>query len=431
MIKLAFVTPNHMIFSIEGMFVLRVLIITQYFWPEEFLINDITLQLQANGHQVEVLTGIPNYPSGNIYDGYGFTKRLDEDYKGVTVKRTWLLPRNKGGKLGLILNYLSFAFFASLKVLNPHFRQFDCVLVYEVSPITQALPALLLRKLFKIPVCLYVLDLWPESIQAAGNINNQTILKLAGKMVKFIYRRCDKILISSRSFQKNIQQFGYPESELIYLPNWADESYRPLPKDQTVISEINKDKFNVMFAGNIGSAQGFDIIIEAAERLKGNEKIHFVILGDGRMRSQAEKNAKDRGLHNISFLGRKPFEAMPSYFANADALLVTLKKDYIFSLTMPARVQAFMACGRPIIASVDGETAEIIQESKAGFVAPAGDVDGLVEAINKLYEMTDEEQRTIGNNGLNYSREQFSKAKLINRLDNIVKSMSYKERKVF
>ena len=232
---------------------MKILLVTQYFYPENFKSNDIAIELTKRGHEVTVLTGLPNYPEGKIYANYGFFKNKKETFHGANVIRTWLIPRGKGGGIRLFLNYFSWAFFASIKAFFLAFKnKFDVVLVHEPSPITQGFPAIVVKKIQKIPLHFWVLDLWPESLTSAGGINNKHVLSLFTKMVKYIYNNSDKILISSRSFKESIMAKGDYGKKLIYFPNWAEDSISK-GKNDFPIPEIPAG-FKVMFAGNIGVA---------------------------------------------------------------------------------------------------------------------------------------------------------------------------------
>jgi colanic acid biosynthesis glycosyl transferase WcaI len=405
---------------------MRILVVTQYYWPENFRINDLTTGLIEKGHQVTVLTGIPNYPEGCFFAGYGFFKRRYQNYKGVNIIRVPLIPRGSGTGFRLMLNYLSFAICGSL--LAPLFcqQQFDLIFVFEPSPITVGLPAIVLKKLKSIPIVFWVQDLWPESLSATGAITSNRVLKLVEKLVKFIYRNCDMILVTSQSYFNPIKKLGVSKNDLRYFPQSVEEVYEPV----TVSSAFQKvknipDGFRVMFAGNIGTAQSFETIIQAAEKLKGFHDIHWIIIGDGRMYSWVMAEIKRRKLHNtFHLLGRHALESMPMFFALADTLLVSLKKDPIFSLTIPGKVQSYIACGKPVIASLDGEGRRLIEDSKAGFTSPAEDANALANATLKMYKMTKDQRKIMGENGLEYYKKNFSRDMLICRLEGWMKEIS-------
>ena len=293
---------------------MKVLLVTQYFYPENFKSNDIALELTKRGHEVTVLAGLPNYPQGEIYEGYGFFKKTKETYQGINIARAWLIPRGKGGGIRLFLNYFSWAFFASIKAFFLAFNnKFDAIIVHEPSPITQGFPAIVVKKIQKIPIYFWVLDLWPESLTAAGGIKNKYILKIFNNIVKYIYNNCDKILISSRGFKKSILEKGNYENKMIYFPNWAEDTISKGISNYPIPPLPNG--FKVIFAGNIGVAQDMDSIMKAALFLKDHHYIQFVIIGDGRSKESLENFIKENELNNtVHLLGRFPIESMKTFF---------------------------------------------------------------------------------------------------------------------
>ena len=400
---------------------MNILVVSQYFWPENFLINNISMGLVERGHNVTVLTGCPNYPGGKLYAGYGYINRR-QDYHGVKIVRVPLVPRGKGGGLRLVFNYFSFA--SSASVIGPLLckEKYDLVFVFEPSPITVGIPAIILKKLKSVPVMFWVQDLWPESLAATGAVKSKMLLSLTGKLVRFIYRRCDRILIQSRSFFTSVVQQGGSSDRVLYFPNSAENIFHaPLP----VAGNLSlPEGFRIMFAGNIGVAQDFATIISAAEKLKTRNDIHWIIVGDGRMREWAETESCRLGLSsNFHFLGRYPLEAMPRFFSRADALLVTLRKEPIFSLTIPSKIQSYLACGRPVIAALDGEGARIVEEAGAGVTCPAESPDALVSAVLRMYETTVSEREKMGRNGRKYYEENFDRDMLLDKLEKWMKEM--------
>jgi len=405
---------------------MKILIITQYFWPEGFRINDLVLGLKEVGHEVEVLTGMPNYPTGKFFSGYSFSKPKKESYEGVPVWRVPLVPRGNGQGWRLVLNFFSFA--AAACVLGPIRcrNKFDIIFVYEPSPITVGLPALVMKKVKSAPVMFWSQDLWPESLSATGAVRSQWILDRVASMVRFIYRGCDRILVQSKAFIKPTEALGVTPQRIYYFPNSAEKLYQPLDLEKNATERAKMPAgFKVMFAGNIGAAQDFETILSAAEHLQGQTDIHWIILGDGRKRSWVETEIQQRNLAgSVHLLGRHPVESMPRYFSLADAMLVTLKKDPIFALTIPAKVQSYLACGKPIIAALDGEGSRIIQEAGAGFTSPAEDSQRLAENVKAMYSLTKAERTKIGLQGRKYFEEHFERLLLLKRLEGWMKELS-------
>lgn len=397
---------------------MNVLIVTQYFWPENFRINDLAIGLLERGHNVTVLTGIPNYPDGKFFEGYKFFNKSVENYLGVKVLRVPLVPRGKGGGLRLALNYISFAFCASL--LGPFYcrEKFDLIFVFEPSPITVGLPALVLKKLRSIPIMFWVQDLWPESLSATGAVRSEKIITIVTWLARMIYKGCDKILVTSRAYLGKIERLGVSSDSLCYFPQSAEELYQPLVMESNAPEHgLMPTGFRVIFAGNIGAAQDFGTILDAAERLKDYSEIHWVIIGDGRMRTWVEQQVKERGLsRSFHLLGRYPLESMPHFFALADVMLVTLKREPIFALTLPGKIQSYLACGKPVIAALDGEGGHLIEESKAGLSCPAEDSHALAEAILRMYKMPKSELENMGKHGREFYLANFERNMLIDRL---------------
>lgn len=398
---------------------MHVLIVSQYFWPENFRINDIAVSLIKEGHKVTVITGIPNYPDGKYFEGYGLLKNRKESYNGINIVRIPLVPRGNGNGFRLFLNYISFMAFACLIVPFLKIPKYDIVFAYGLSPITVALPAILLKKIKKIPFVFYVLDLWPESVAAASSVKSKIVLNTISLLVNYIYKNCDKILVPSRGFISNIKSYGIDYQNIIYWPQWAEEIFNLKTRDNYEIEKL-PDGFKIFFAGNIGAAQGLEVIINAAILLREYKKIYWIIIGDGRMKPWLEEQIDKYNLNeNIILLGRKPIEMMPSYFLAADSLFLSLKNDPIFSLTLPAKIQSYLACGKPIIAAIDGEAANVIADSKSGLSCGANDPDKLAEIVIQLYQMNEDDRSRMGRNGFSYYEKHFKSDLLLNKLINI------------
>jgi len=390
---------------------MKILILTQYFWPENFQINDLALELKKQGHSVEVLTGKPNYPSGKFFSGYSFLRPFSETFHSIPVYRVPLLPRFTAKGWQLILNYMSFVFFACFRVLYLSQKKYDLVFVFEPSPIFQALPAILLKKLYGTHLVLWVLDIWPESLEATGAMKNPRALKIVGRVVNFIYKNCDLILASSETFIPKIR--ARTDRPIRHFPNWADSIFEQQVQSPNKNSE---EDFIVTFAGNIGKAQSFSTILEAAHKLKDHVHIKWHVYGDGREKAWAQKKAKELGLEeSVKFFGMKPLSEMPKIFSASDALLITLKKDPVFELTVPAKLQTYLACGKPIVASLDGEGADIIRKARAGYVAETENDSALAKNVLALKTLSASDRAILGENGRRFYLENYSRKMLMNR----------------
>jgi colanic acid biosynthesis glycosyl transferase WcaI len=406
---------------------LRILIVTQYFWPESFRINDLAVGLKTAGHEVEVLTGMPNYPGGALFPGYGCLQPATDCFEGIRVVRVPLVTRGRSKGLRLIVNYLSFAITAMLLGPLRFHGRFDAVLIYEPSPITVGLPGLLMARIKKAPALLWIQDLWPDTLEAMGFSPEGLVVKLAGGLSNLIHRRCDRLLVQSKGFIPRLEDRGIAHSLIDYFPNWAESFYRP-PSPENISADPMSDigGFRIVFAGNIGSAQSFETIVDAAVRLRDVPDIQWVVLGDGNRRDWLAAQIKVHGLEQrLHLLGQKPPETMPAYFAHADALLVTLRADPVFTLTIPSKIQSYLACAKPVVAAIDGEGAAVMRESGAGVVCAAEDGAALAEAVLKMYRMNPQERAACGIRGRQYYQDNFERGLLLNRLSGWIDQMGH------
>lgn len=399
---------------------MRVLVVSQYFWPEVFRVNEIVSELRARGHEVTVLTGRPNYPGGQVFDEYVADPQAFTEYHGAKVVRLPLRPRGQGS-LRLLLNYWSFVFWGCL--LGPwklRGHRFDAIFCFETSPITSALPAVLLRRMKRAPLSLWVLDLWPETLSAVGMVRSDWGLNLIGQLVRFIYKRCDLVLGQSKAFFPAIERWSREPEKIRYFPQWAEAIFDSdtSPVDPAPELAPHAGAFKIMFAGNIGDAQDFRSVLDAAEAIRERRDIHWLVVGDGRQAAWVREQIRARQLHDTVFmLGRHPLERMPAFFQGADALLVSLKREPIFAMTIPGKVQAYLAAGKPLLAMLDGEGARVVTEAGAGHVAPAGDSAALAKQALALAAAEAPERAAMGRRAQAYCRREFDRATLITQLE--------------
>ena len=401
----------------------HILVITQYFYPETFRINDMAQEWVRRGYKVTVLTGIPNYPMGKFYKGYGYRQGRKERWNGVRVIRIPLIPRgNFKNKLlnaiGMSANYLSFVLSGWIWVKRSSIRA-DFVFSYEVSPMTQCLIGVWYSKKNQIPHYLYVTDLWPENVESVTAIHSKLIMSPIQKMVDYIYKNTTRILTCSQSFISKIEARGINSSKLEFWPQYAEEYYKPVPRCGGLLPE--DDILNLVFAGSVGYAQGLGILVSSAKKLKKTGKrVRFVIIGDGRYLETLQQDIRKSAVGEyFNFVPRKKAEDIPAYLAYADALLITLSKSDVFSITIPAKTPSCFACGKPILASADGEIQEIVDGAGAGLCSEAEDVDEFVANIIKLIHMPNEMRREMGDNALIYAEKHFNKKRQMDRLDEI------------
>lgn len=391
---------------------------SQYFWPENFRINDLVKAWVQRGHDVTVLTGIPNYPVGKVFDAYRDQPSAFAEYEGAEVLRVPMLPRGTGG-LRLVLNYLSFVLGAcSFGTWRLRGKPADVIFVFEPSPVTVGIPAALLGKVKQAPIVFWALDLWPETLAAVGVVRSPRLLGWVGHMVGFIYNRCTLVLGQSRGFLGSIARYCDDRSKIRYFPSWAEDVFAdgnvmPAPEVPEWI-----DGFTVVFAGNIGEAQDMPAVLDAAERLKDNDRIRWIIVGDGRKSDWLQSEVVRRGLDKQVVLpGRFPVERMPSFYAHADALLVSLKRDPVFSMTIPGKVQSYLMAGIPLLGMLDGEGAAVIRDARAGLACAAGDSAGLAQSVLALAAMLPARRKLLGLNGQKYAQQEFGRTQLMDRLE--------------
>lgn len=394
---------------------MKLLIVTQYFYPENFKCNDMAFELRRRGHDVTVMTAIPNYPKGKFYEGYGIFKKRKEVLHGVEVHRSLLFPRGNGGGVRLALNYLSYTLFASIKAFWFGLtKKYDAIIVHEPSPILVGVPAVIIKKLKKIPLHFWVLDLWPESLTAAGGIINKSVLGIFEKITKWIYKNTDTILIGSKGYRQSITKKGDFDIKIKYFPNWVEES---LVNNNSIPVPDYPKGFNIVVAGNMGDSQDLPHVLDAMLLLKG-KPINIIFIGDGRKMDYVQRFASAYSLQEqIICLGRHPLEMMPSFFSKADLLFMALKNEPIFALTVPSRIQAYMSAGKPIVAMINGEGANLINEAQCGWTVAAEDSKSLAVLLEDLSYLDKSVLLEKGINGKRYSEENFKFSKCIDNLE--------------
>ena len=412
----------------------RILFVCQYFYPEVFRGNDIAFHWAEEGHEVHVVTGVPNYPDGVFHKGYGVFKKRQETIKGVHVTHLPIVPRGNDSKIMLMLNYFSYFIVACMYVLWKVFAdsfkgfwgfkksfEFDFVFCQQLSPVMMSLPAVLYKKLKKVLLYTWVLDLWPESLSAAGGISNKHILGFFDWFVKKEYKWSDKILTSSKSFDQSIRTYGDYKGKIVYYPQWSDGSpSTPFLPPNYSLPEILSG-FKVMFAGAVGEAQGMECNMQATLLTKERKDIKWVIVGDGRRLPWVQQFVKEHGLEEtVLTLGRYPSETMPLFFEKADVMLVSLTDSPLFNLYAPAKISSYMASGRPIIACLNGEGAEVVKAAECGWLVAAGDAEGLAKLGIRLADENKETLNAKGACGLKFYKENFDKEKCLSNLDDIV-----------
>ncbi|MEO7794166.1 MAG: glycosyltransferase family 4 protein [Thermoanaerobaculia bacterium] len=398
---------------------MNILLVSQYFWPERFRVNDLVTGWEERGHQVTILTGIPNYPVGKPYPGYSAFGPASERFGRSRVVRVPLIPRGGGGALRMASNYLSFAISASLLGPLRCRGPFDLVFVFQMSPVTMAIPAALMRFVHRAPMVMWVQDLWPETLVAAAAVRSHLLLGLVGRLVRGLYRRSELVLVQAEEFTSSVVERGAAAERVRYLPNWAESFYRPVPVEAgaSALAELPQG-FVILFAGNLGEVQSLETALAAAEHLRDLSHVHWVFMGDGRRRAWLVEEIVRRGLGgNVHWMRMRPAEEMPAWLSAADALLITLRDDPALARTLPGKLQSCLACGRPVLAALGGAGAEVVRRAGAGLVGPAGDVEALAKNARELVAAPAEARARMGLSGREYFLAHFERELLLDRLE--------------
>lgn len=395
---------------------MKLLIVSQHYWPENFRITDIAESLTSLGHDVTVLCGLPNYPKGYIFDDYKHGKNRIQEHNGVHIIRAKEIGR-RNNILFRFLNYYSFPHYAN-KLVKKLDKDFDVVLINELSPIMSANPGLKYAKKYNKKVVMYEMDLWPESLLAGGIKKDSFIYNHYKKVSAKIYSQCDKILVSTKEHIDYIKALPNCNNlDIDYLPQYAESIF----EGGDFITEDN-DVIDLMFAGNIGKAQSVDIIIKAAALLKDNPKYKFHIVGSGSELDNVKKLAEELKTDNVIFYGQRPLSEMPELYKLADAMLVTLEDKPYANMTIPGKVQSYMAAGKPIIGSINGACSNLIKDEGIGYCCDSGDNEALANIIKQL-EINDLLNK--GKHAKQVYQEKYNKDKFIktlcDELSNLIK----------
>ncbi|MCL2627432.1 MAG: glycosyltransferase family 4 protein [Oscillospiraceae bacterium] len=390
----------------------RILVVSQHFWPESFRINDICDGFIEKDYEVEVLCGIPNYPGGQFFDGYGHTKNKRQEHNGIKIRRCFEIKRGKNSNIRIFLNYISFPI-GSLFSLPHLFRQkYDKIFLYQTSPVLMTLSGLLLGRLKKIETTMYVLDLWPENLYSVLNIKNKLLRKWAFSTSMWYYKKADKLIANSQKLQVILKERTKKEdSKITYIPHFCEKLYEAQVADKEMAARFS-DTFNLVYAGNISPAQSFETVISAAAEIKNNgyDNIRWIIVGDGMSRTWLEEEVGKAGVSdNFVFIGQVPMTDIPKYTYIADGLFACLTKSELLDCALPAKVLSYYAAGRPMVLAMDGEVQQVIETSKAGISVGAGDNKGFAEAIIKLYNKSKDERKLMGENAKTYYLEHFER----------------------
>jgi len=409
----------------------RILVLAQWYVPEpDIRIHPLAKMLVERGHKVTAITGFPNYPSGRLYPGYRIRWRQWEELDGVRILRLPLYPNHDRSPIKRTLNYLSFA--ASASLLGPALcGPADVMWVYH-PPLTVGIPAWWIGLLRRVPFVYEVQDMWPETLSATGMVPSGHASTLLSHLAAFVYQRASAISVISPGFKRNLVAKGVAADKIHVIANWADEeTYRPVPRDEALAMEYGlAGRFNIVYGGNMGAAQALENVLAAAALLRDIPELQFVLIGDGVDERSLRQEAGSRGLDNVRFVGRQPADRMPHFFALADALLVHLRRDPLFEITIPGKTTAYLACGRPILCTVPGDAAEMVRQAGAGLVCAPEDPDALARAARQLFEMAPGEREAMGQSGRRAFLAAYTRQALIGRYESLFGAVSQQRRAI-
>ena len=393
----------------------KILIVSQYFYPENFRINDIALTLKKRGHEVSVLTGLPNYPEGKIYQGYKDAYKQIEDYQGIKIDRLKISPR-RNNKWSLIINYLSFMIKGWFWV-RKHSTKYDLIFGFEVSPITQVLPAIWYGKKTDTQCVLYLQDIWPEALIMSGATKSKWVIRWVEKMVKYIYRHQASILVPSEAYIPWIKRLD-ESVEVSYWPQYAEAFYQP--KTKSTLDIFKEDKFRIMFTGNIGTSQGLELLIELVDGIKheiSSDELECVLIGNGRAKKDLIDLVKSKDLNKyFRFMDAVEAKDIPDHLAHADLAYLSFKDNQLFNAVIPAKLQSYMACGVPVLGLVDGVSASIVKQAQGGIVISHQEENKKIRFIEAI-QTSKEDLRDMGQNNINYAKNHFNKETLMNEFE--------------
>lgn len=400
---------------------MRVLMLSQLYVPEpDIKVHLLGADLARRGHQVTAITGFPNYPAGELYPGYALRWREWEELDGVRILRLPLYPDHSRSSIKRAANYLSFA--ASASLLGPALAgPADAMWVYQ-PPLTVGIPAWWIGLLRRIPFVFNIHDMWPETLTATGMMRPGLRLAVLGQLAKFVYRRAAAITVVSPGFKRNLIEKGVPARKIHLIPNWADEDiyYPASPKSEIAVQYGLQDRFNIMYAGNLGAAQALDNVLQTAVRVRDLKEVQFVFIGEGVDKNSLQILAQQRGINNLLFISQQPAERMAEFYAHADVLLVHLKRDPLFEITIPAKTIAYLACGQPILSVVEGDAAQVVLNAGAGLVCPPEDPAALERAVRNLYSMPSEDRKVLGESGRRAFLANYTRAVLMDHYEKVL-----------
>ena len=402
---------------------MKILVVCQHYWPENFRINDIVKGFLERGAEVDVLCGQPNYPAGEFFEGYDSHTVKEEKHDGVTVYRTFEIKRGNNSNIRIFLNYITFpiaGWFRAGKLMN---KGYDRIFIYEISPVYMAIPGLRIGKKRHIPTVMYVLDIWPQNLYSVLDIRNRFLRRILYRTSMKVYEKPDRLItVSEKMRQYFSEKLGRPEDQITVVPQSPEKLYEER-KSNPQLRKKYKGGFNIVFTGNISPAQNFDMVTDAAVILKeeGFSDIRFIIVGDGMSANDLRESVEHKGLQDMFFFeGFRPIGEMPEYADIADALLATLKSEGVEDFSIPAKVTSYMASGKPLLIAMEGEINGIVQEAACALTSDPDEPEELSSNIRRLYRMSEEERKEMGERAFAYQQEHFERNKTIDQILDVI-----------
>jgi colanic acid biosynthesis glycosyl transferase WcaI len=399
----------------------RLLIITQHFWPEQFTINQVVKILKAK-YKVDVFTCKPNYPTGNFFKGYSFFSKNFQKYNGINVYRCPVLPRKNATNLNLLINYLSFVFFSSIWLFIFFFKKYDYIFIYQTTPVTTSIPGIILSKIKKIPLILWIQDLWPDTVRATGHVKNKFIYKVISIISNRIYKSSDIIAAQSEGIKKIVEK-RFENKKIFYLPNVVIENKKNINSKKFIIENKLVKKIKILFTGNTGVAQNLEFILKVAKKILNInrfKKIKFLIVGGGSNLNKLKKIKNDLRLNNVVFYGHIKSNEISKYFSLGDYFILTIKKKSIFLNTIPNKFINYLYVGKPIIGCTNGDVSKIINKYRCGFCCKPDSVNDFKKILNKILNIRKKEYNDMSINSKKSYNDNFTHKIFLNRFNNII-----------
>ncbi len=399
----------------------KLLIITQHFWPEQFTINQVVNILKVK-YKVDVFTGKPNYPTGNFFKGYSFFSKNFEKNNGIDIYRCPVLPRKNATNLNLLINYLSFAFFSSVWLFIFFFKHYDYIFIYQTTPVTSSISGIIFSKIKKIPLILWIQDLWPDTVKATGHVQNKFIYKIISIISNRIYKSSDIIAAQSEGIKKIVEK-RFKNKKIFYLPNVVNENKKNNRFKKIQIKKKLEKKINILFTGNTGVAQNLEFILKVAKNILNKnkfKKIRFLIVGGGSRLNKLKKINNDLRLRNVLFYGHVKSNEMQKYFSLGDYFVLTIKKKNIFLNTIPNKFINYLYMGKPIIGCTNGDVSKIINNYRCGFCCKPDSIKDFKKILNKILNIRKKEYNEMSINSKKSYNDNFTHKIFLNRFNNII-----------